>query len=46
MDEKILREQVIRAEGYAQGFKEGFIACANFIVDQQKKEVQENTSHT
>jgi len=49
MDEALLRDQVLRAEGYAQGFKDGFVSCATYFVNKKKEDdlkVKENESHT
>lgn len=35
MDVEKLKEDVIRAEGYAAGFQEGFRTCAKNIVDRE-----------
>ena len=33
-----IKEEVIRAEGYAEGFRMGFIACAQKIVNEMTKD--------
>ena len=37
MDKKTLVENAIRAEGYAQGFKDGYHSCVKFIMEQEKQ---------
>lgn len=37
-----INENVIRSQGYAQGFKDGYQACAMDILKQVEKENQEN----
>lgn len=29
-----IKEEVIRAEGYAEGFRAGFIACAQKLINE------------
>lgn len=35
-----IKENVLKAEGYAQGFADGFRSCANLVVNEQAKEEQ------
>lgn len=45
MDLNKLREDVLRAEGYGQGFKDGFASCAKKILEEEKaKPPEENTN--
>lgn len=36
-----IKESIVRAEGYAQGFKDGFISCAQTVVNEAAKEEAE-----
>lgn len=38
MNPEKLKEAVLKAEGYAQGFKDGFIACAKGVAEELAKE--------
>lgn len=45
MDVQFIKEAVIRAEGYAEGFRAGYISCAQKIANEMTKEkepVKEN----
>lgn len=35
MDINLLKEQMLRSEGYAQGFKDGYASCIKYIVEQE-----------
>lgn len=43
MKKEQLQENVIRAEGYAEGFRAGFIACAKQIAAEMAKEEKEKS---
>ena len=36
MDAKMLMQAVLRSEGYSQGFRDGFSACAKFVAESEK----------
>ena len=48
MDTKTLVDNAIRAEGYAQGFKDGYHSCVRQIIEAEKqvgtKDSQGNTT--
>lgn len=37
MDINKLKESMLRAEGYGQGFKDGYASCVKMILDEEKK---------
>lgn len=41
MNKEQLKENVIRSEGFSEGFKAGYLACANHIAIEMQKEEQE-----
>lgn len=40
MNPNDLRDNVIRSEGYAQGFKDGYATCAKHVSDQMIKDLK------
>ena len=37
MNAQELRDQVIRSEGYAEGFRAGYAACAKYVAQEESK---------
>ena len=46
MDAQSLRDQVIRSEGYAEGFRAGYAACAQFVAKQKQAEAKDSQGDT
>ncbi len=46
MDTKVLIENAIRAEGYAQGFKDGYHSCVRQIIEAEKQSGTEANKDT
>lgn len=38
MDANKIKEAIIRSEGFSEGFKMGYLSCAQFIIAEMEKE--------
>ncbi len=44
ISESDLKDDLLRAEGYSQGFKDGYASCVKGVLEKMKKEKEPNVA--